>query len=152
MRSFLCVTAHTNVLDTKTGVEKLQSFLLSCQRFSGSHTGTRIAAAFDNILETYNLINKVEYILTDNASNMKSAFKVNFPAEDDVAEDGNEAVAVMQPQVLDDESIWETLDSETMRSKIYLTITAKRDYPALLILYNWLLVMVLRKQNLWQKV
>ena len=72
--------------------------------------GTRIAAAFDNLLETCNLTNKVEYILTDNASNMKSAFKVHFPAEDDgdVAEDG-EAVAVMQPQVLDDESIWETL-------------------------------------------
>ena len=52
--------------------------------------------------------------MTDNASNMKSAFKVHFPADEDgdVADDSAEAVAVMQPQVLDDESIWETLHSE----------------------------------------
>ena len=114
MRSFLGVTAHTNVLEPTSGGEELRSFLLSCQRFSGSHTGTRIAAAFDDILETYDLSNKVEYILTDNASNMKSAFKVHFPAEDngETADESDEAVAVTHLQVLDDESIWETLDSE----------------------------------------
>ena len=118
MRSFLGVTIHTNVLDITTGAEELRSFLLSCKRFSGSHTGTRIAAAFDDILETYVISNKVEYILTDNASNMKSAFKVNFPAEDDddddddVDDDGDDAASVIQSQALDDESIWETLDSE----------------------------------------
>lgn len=114
MRSFLGVTEHTNILDPKTGAEELRSFLLSCKRFNGSHTGTRIAAAFDDILETYVISNKVEYILTDNASNMKSAFKVNFPTEDDddddVDDDGDDTVT--QPQVLDDESIWETLNSE----------------------------------------
>ena len=60
MRSFLGVTAHMCVLEPKSGAEELRSFLLSCQRFSGSHTGTRIAAAFDDILETYDLNNKVE--------------------------------------------------------------------------------------------
>ena len=62
MRSFLGDTAHTNVLEPKSGGEELRSFLLSCQRFSRSHIGTRIAAAFDDILETYDLSNKVEYI------------------------------------------------------------------------------------------
>ena len=75
MRSFLGVTAHTNVLDITTGAEELRSFLLSCKRFSGSHTGTRIAAAFDDILETYVISNKVEYILTDNASKYKECLQ-----------------------------------------------------------------------------
>lgn len=42
----------------------------------------------------------MEYILTDNFSNMKCAFKVQaFPAEDsdDVADDGEEAASVIQP-------------------------------------------------------
>ncbi|CAB4041714.1 zinc finger BED domain-containing 4-like [Paramuricea clavata] len=96
MRSFLGVTAHTNILDITTGAEELRSFLLSCKRFSGSHTGTSIAAAFDDILEIYVINSKVEHILTDNASNMKSAFKVNFPTEDDdddVDDDGDDAAS-----------------------------------------------------------
>ena len=132
----------------------MRSFLLSCQRFSGSHTGTIIAAAFDDILETYDLSNKVEYILTDNASNMKSAFKVHFPAEDDgeTADESDEAVAVTHLQFLmmnQSGRLW--IAKMRTRSKIYLTVTAKKDYPALRIAYSWLLVMDLRKQNVWQK-
>ncbi|CAB4005390.1 Hypothetical predicted protein [Paramuricea clavata] len=96
--------------DPTTSAEELRSFLRSCKRFSGSHTRTRIAAAFDDILETYVISNKVEYILTDNASNMKSTFKVNFPTEDDDDNVDDDALSVIQSHVLDDESIWETLD------------------------------------------
>lgn len=35
-----------------------------------------IVAAFDEILEEYNISDKVEFIITDNASIMKKAFKV----------------------------------------------------------------------------
>ena len=68
--------------------------------------------------------------MTDNASNMKSAFKFHFPAEDDFAEDGDETVAVMQvrPQVLDHESIWVTLDSEENEIKDILDNNCKSRF------------------------
>lgn len=57
--------------------------------------------AFDKIIDEYN-ISKVRYIITDDAANMKRAFKVKLPqverhSDDSDAEDGH----------LDDESLWE---------------------------------------------
>ena len=48
MRGFLGVTGH--VLATSEGVQ-LNSYLLACNRFKGSHTGKRIAEAFDSICD-----------------------------------------------------------------------------------------------------
>ena len=48
MRGFLGVTGH--VLATSEGVQ-LNSYLLACNRFKGSHTGERIAEAFDSICD-----------------------------------------------------------------------------------------------------
>lgn len=46
---------------------------------AGNHTGQRIRDLYDTIISDYNLVGKVSYIVTDNASNMKAAFKVSFP-------------------------------------------------------------------------
>ncbi|TRY66067.1 hypothetical protein DNTS_033193 [Danionella cerebrum] len=71
------------------------------------HSGDNIAMAFDEIIDEYNIASKVSYIITDNAANMKCAFKVKLPQEEQHtdgsdAEDGN----------LDDESLWEDVSWE----------------------------------------
>lgn len=69
LRSFLGVTVHIACKDKDS--YSLKSFLLDCWHFTGKHCGERIASAFDEIVEGYGIDNKISYILTDNASNMK---------------------------------------------------------------------------------
>ena len=47
----------------------------------GSHTGTRIYDKYEEVMTTYDIGDKVSYIITDNASNMRAAFSVKFPSE-----------------------------------------------------------------------
>ena len=68
MRSYLGVTCHF-IADFK-----LQSLMLACRRFMGSHTGDEIATHFEEIVESFDLTGKVFYVVTDNASNMTRAF------------------------------------------------------------------------------
>ena len=75
MRSFLGVTAH--LLNSSEDGLALESYTLGCKRFLGSHTGERISTSFDDMMDEYSIRNKVDYIVTDNASNMKCAFKVS---------------------------------------------------------------------------
>ena len=46
-------------------------------RFSGPHTGQRIATALKDELESAG-INKIDFIISDNAFNMRSAFTTAF--------------------------------------------------------------------------
>lgn len=46
MRGFLGITAHFVELDNST--PNLQSVLLNCERFTGSHTGERISEKFED--------------------------------------------------------------------------------------------------------
>jgi len=88
--------------------------LLSFTSFKGSHTGQRIAAEIDRIVEQNKLAGKVHYIVTDNASNMKKAidvfkaFQVN-DAEDDEYTSGSDDNDD-QLTSLDDDTIWQDLD------------------------------------------
>ncbi|CAI5638886.1 unnamed protein product [Oreochromis niloticus] len=97
LRTFLGVTAHVACKNKDS--YSLQSFLLDCRRFTGKHCGERIASAFDNIVEEYGIGHKISYILTDNASNMKRAFKVRMPEVEDPEGDSSDD--------LDDETMWE---------------------------------------------
>ncbi|XP_050958759.1 zinc finger BED domain-containing protein 4-like [Labeo rohita] len=97
LRSFLGVTAHVACKDKDS--YSLKSFLLDCRRFTGKHCGERIASAFDNIVEEYGVGHKISYILTDNASNMKRAFKVRMPEVEQPEGDSSDD--------LDDETMWE---------------------------------------------
>ncbi|XP_060732832.1 uncharacterized protein LOC132850357 [Tachysurus vachellii] len=102
--SFLGINAH--VCNTSEDVYKLDSFLLDCRYFPSRHTGENIAMAFDDITEEYEITNKIDYILTDNAANMKCAFKVKLPQQSvDPAIDSEEEI-----DNLDDEELWEDVD------------------------------------------
>ncbi|KAG8006702.1 hypothetical protein GBF38_022671 [Nibea albiflora] len=101
MRGFLGVTGH--VLINSEGVV-LKSYLLACSRFKGPHTGERIAEAFDSLCEEYDIRRKLDFIICDNAANMKQAFSVCFPKDqyDEVTDDDN----------LDDAELWEDLSRD----------------------------------------
>ena len=71
MRGYLGVTVH--YLRDWT----MQTAMLVCKRFRGSHTGENISKEFQQLVEDYDVSSKVSYIVTDNASNMKQAF--SFP-------------------------------------------------------------------------
>ena len=46
---------------------------------TGSHTGEHIHDKYEEVMNYYDISNKVSFIVTDNAANMKAAFKVAFP-------------------------------------------------------------------------
>lgn len=86
MRSYLGVTAH---MLNNTSEPHLQTYLLACRRFKGRHSSENISAAFDEILDEYNISEKVDFIITDNAANMKKAFKVKMADHSDDFEGGS---------------------------------------------------------------
>ncbi|XP_019731263.1 uncharacterized protein LOC109519280 [Hippocampus comes] len=106
MRSFLGVTAHLLAPHPKTQTYQLLSILLTCQKFKGRHTGEAIARSFDNVLEDFGIGNKAEFIVTDNASNMKRAFSLEFPGIDLSGAEEEEGAGV------EDGDLWEDQDEE----------------------------------------
>ena len=82
MRFFLGKTAH--IIDHND--QQLKSILLSCHRFSGAYTGENIAEAFEKTIKEHNLQSNVTYAITDNATNMCKAFKVNFLSDNDLSD------------------------------------------------------------------
>ncbi|KAK0143482.1 putative AC transposase [Merluccius polli] len=90
MRSYLGVTAH--VLNSSSSGYTLKAYLLECWRFKGRHSSENISAAFDEILDDYNISEKVHFIITDNAANMKKAFKVIMADHSDDSEDEEDMV------------------------------------------------------------
>ena len=57
--------------------------MLSCRRFRGSHTGENILHHFEEIVALFDITGKVVRVITDNASNMKKAFRL-LDIDDDV--------------------------------------------------------------------
>ncbi|XP_013859738.1 zinc finger BED domain-containing protein 1 [Austrofundulus limnaeus] len=102
MRGFLGITSHFMELE-KNG-PKLQSVLLSCERFTGSHTGQRISEKFEEICDNFNIKHKLDYIISDNAANMKKAFTVCFPSTVTDSEDGDND--------LENGNLWEEMSEE----------------------------------------
>lgn len=99
MRSYLGVTAH--VLNSSASGYTLNAYLLDCRRFKGRHSSENISAAFDEILDDYNISDKVDFIITDNAANMKKAFKVIMADHSDDSEDDSEDEEDMVGEQLD---------------------------------------------------
>ena len=65
--AFLAVTAHA----FQDG--KPVRALLSFKAFSGSHTGERISQALSDVVDEYDVSDKVRFIVTDNASNTRKS-------------------------------------------------------------------------------
>ena len=85
MRSFMGITAHV----MEDNPLHLSTYTLACCRFIGRHTGERISQQFNKVLEDYKIKQKVDFVITDNASNMKKAFTVAFPPLVGTSEDEN---------------------------------------------------------------
>ena len=63
MRAFLGITAHY-----MAAADTLQSSLLSCVKFTGSHSGQGIAGEIETVLDYYQLKQKIDFVMTDNAA------------------------------------------------------------------------------------
>ena len=72
MRAYIGITGHF------TEDFQLQSVMLACRRFDGSHTAENVLSNYQDIIDQFTLDGKVGYIITDNAANMLKAF-VKFP-------------------------------------------------------------------------
>lgn len=86
MKGFLGFTVHYMEIDQDN--IQLKSNLLVCDHFKGSHTGERISEQFEAICHEYDIKSKPDYVITDNAANMK-AFTVCFPTEEGEVNDDN---------------------------------------------------------------
>lgn len=71
-KTFLSLTAHY-IYD-----DMLASKTLAAQEVSGSHTATHTAAVITDILQKWNVYEKVVTVVTDNAANMKKAVSENL--------------------------------------------------------------------------
>jgi len=109
--SFLAITAHTFHDCTP-----LSGLLTFCS-FTGSHTGARIAEEIQKAIVDNHLENKVAFIVTDNASNMKRAFDVLTELQqtdieiDDQAEQSDDGPSDESDEgILDDDTLWEDVE------------------------------------------
>ena len=57
--------------------------MFAIERFTGSHFDDRISALFDSLVENFEIRNKIDHTITDNAANMTNAFVLNFPVLDE---------------------------------------------------------------------
>lgn len=111
MRGFLGVTAHTMLVCE--GSVSAKSYLLCCKRFKGSHTGEKIAEAFEELCDEYAIKDKLNFIICDGAANMKRAFSVCFPSSvDDDNGDEADMDSAGEQVGLDDDGIWENLEPD----------------------------------------
>lgn len=105
MRSFLGVTAHT--VTEVNHVLSLQSYILTCERVHGKHTGEKIAM-MECCAEEYLIKNKINFVITDNASNMRKGFQTRFLPEEDEAAEVHDPRTFMEPE----DEIWQDLTPE----------------------------------------
>lgn len=70
--SFVAVTVHFIDPSNET---QLSSVLLGCTKFRERHTAENLAIFLINIVDEWNLNNKIAGVLSDNASNIKSALQ-----------------------------------------------------------------------------
>ena len=106
MRSYLGVTCHF-IVDFK-----LQCAMLSCHRFRGSHTGERIIQLFEEIVASFNISGKVDRVITDNASNMKKAFRLLEIScfEDDTAGEEDDHSNIDDLEIIETEGLLNQLE------------------------------------------
>lgn len=106
MRGFLGVTVHWMEVNEASVVAK--SRLLGCSRFKGKHSGERICEAFEALCDDFCIKSKIDYIVCDNAANMRRAFTVCFLANTE--EDEHEDSSGEHMVDMDDNDMWEDLE------------------------------------------
>uniref|UniRef100_A0A8C7ME78 HAT C-terminal dimerisation domain-containing protein n=1 Tax=Oncorhynchus kisutch TaxID=8019 RepID=A0A8C7ME78_ONCKI len=106
MRGFLGVTVHCMEKDGER--IQLKSNLLACDRFKGPHTAKIICKQFEAICGEYSIKDKLDYIISDNAANMRKTFTVCFPIEQEDE--------VLEKDHLDDPELWNDLTLEDQQT------------------------------------
>ena len=123
MRSFIGITCHF-ILDFS-----MRSAMLGCHRFTGSHTAENIHHAFSETVSSYDINSKISTIVTDNASNMVSAFSMpGFDTSEDTNDNDTEDNTAVPATITDE------LDFLPPKQ-------SPKVYPATLTLSSWLLKM-----------
>ena len=113
MRSYLGITPHfARKVTQPAGKKKLSSLLLKCRRFLGSHTGESIELAFEEALEEFEINDKVTYVVTDNAANMRAAFKTQFPTVETEADDDHDELGEVDDDIFQGLSEADELDMQ----------------------------------------
>jgi len=79
MRGYMATTVHYIKRDDYS----LKSGLLAIVRFTGSHTGECIGAAFETVVHLYGIRHKIDHIVTDDVANMRKVFNVCFSSMKD---------------------------------------------------------------------
>ena len=78
MRRYITITTHMIAVDNGSDNSELKSPLLNFQRFSGPHSGKRIASMIEETLTDSSTKDKVHHIVTNNAADMHAAFRKQF--------------------------------------------------------------------------
>lgn len=81
---------------------------MACHRFKGSHTLEPICDQFEALCDEYNMKGKLDYIVTDIAANMRKAFTVYFPREQEENHDAGDN--------FDDSELWHDLPLEDQQT------------------------------------
>ncbi|CAF1478343.1 unnamed protein product, partial [Rotaria sordida] len=103
MRSYFGITLHTIIDD------QYKTYVLSFERLKGKHSGDKLAAEFDRVIQMYNLKDKLVRIVTDNASNNQAAFdNLVLPGFEEYFND-----------IDDDQSERETSDEDSDNNELY---------------------------------
>jgi hypothetical protein len=108
MHSFLAITAHTFV-NLRADVS-----LINFSAFKGQHTGKSIAAGIEKTVNDFRLRGKLEYVVTDNASNMRKALDIlkEVMTVDENKEENGEVGQPLPADLIDDETLFSDLDEE----------------------------------------
>ena len=69
----------------------MQSVMLACSRFRGSHTGDAIAEEYERVVTSFHLTQKISFVVTDSASNMHMIKAISLPGFEEDAEDDVES-------------------------------------------------------------
>ena len=72
LRSYIGITAHF----INESEWSLESIMLACARFKGSHTAEAINEKFQKEAITFGILSKISFIVTDSAANMIKAFSL----------------------------------------------------------------------------
>ena len=93
MRSYFGMTAHF-IMDWS-----MQSVMLACSRFHGSHTGDAIAEEYERVVASFHLTQKLSFVITDSASNMIKALSLpGFEKDAELLEDEVESDELEEEQ------------------------------------------------------
>ena len=85
----------------------------------GLHTGSKIADLVDSVPSEYNLQSKVEFIVTDNALDMKKAFTLLSSFHSHDRNDDDMDIPADDSELVDDDTMWEDLDDHEADSILH---------------------------------